>query len=391
MQNFNAGVPVYDLVIRGGRVIDPALGLDGVRDVALEDGHIAALERALPADGVEAVLDANDALVLPGLIDLHTHVWWGGTSLSVPPLPVARSSGATTLVDAGSAGSGNFHGFRTLVIEPSPVRILPYLNISFAGIFAFSDSVMVGECADVRLLDARQCLRVAEANRDLMLGIKVRVGRNTSEGLGIAPLDIALEVAREADLPLMAHIDFPPPTYEQMLDRLRPGDILTHCYRPFPNAPVVRGEPRPAILAARERGVIFDLGHGMGGMGFASTRAMLDAGIYPDVISSDVHVLSEHGPAFDLLHTMSKLLALGMPEGEVVRAATARPAEALRRPDLGTLRQGAAGDVTLLEIEEGGFAFEDVLGERITGERRFKVKEMVVAAGSGGTRPCPRR
>ena len=367
----------YDLLIKRGRVIDPAQRLDAVRDVALKDGVVAAVGQDLGASASRQV-NAGGRLVLPGLIDLHTHVWWGGTSLSVQPVPVAARSGATTLVDAGSAGPGTFHGFRAFVIEPSPIRILPYLNISYPGIYAFSATVMVGECTDVRLLDARECLRVAEANRDLIVGIKVRVGRNTSEGLGAAPLDIALEVAREADLPLMAHIDFPPPTYKEMLNRLRPGDILTHCYRPFPNAPVIRREPRAEILEARQRGVIFDIGHGMGGMGFASTRTMLEAGIYPDVISSDVHCLSEHGPAFDLLHTMSKLMALGMPLNEVLEAATVRPAAALRRPELGTLEVGSPGDVTVLVVEEGEFDFADVLGERVVGTSRLALREMVV-------------
>ena len=334
---------MYDLVIRGGRLIDPAESRDGRHDVAFKDGKVAAVEPAIDPGQAREVIAADGRLVVPGLIDLHTHVWWGGTSLSVKPEPVARRSGATTLVDAGSAGPGNFHGFRAHVIERCPVRILPYLNISFAGIFAFSKSVMVGECSDVRLLDARECLEVAERHRDLVVGIKVRVGRNTSEGYGVFPLELAIEVAEELGLPVMAHIDFPPPSRKDMLAHLRKGDVLTHCYRPFPNAPVVRGEVRPEMWEARERGVIFDIGHGMGGFGFASTRPMLEAGFLPDVISSDVHILCEHGPAFDLLHTMSKLMALGMPLTDVIRAATARPAEALRRKDLGTLAPGACG------------------------------------------------
>jgi dihydroorotase len=176
----------------------------------------------------------------------------------------------------------------------------------------------------------------------------------------------------------MAHIDFPPPSRKDMLERLRPGDVLTHCYRPFPNAPVVRGEVRPEMWAARERGVIFDIGHGMGGFGFASTRPMLEAGFPPDVISSDVHVLCEHGPAFDLLHTMSKLMCLGMPLNEVIRATTARPAEALRRPDLGTLAPGAVGDAVVLDQAEGAFDYVDVMGERIQGDRRLEVEAIVL-------------
>jgi dihydroorotase len=369
---------MYDLVIRGGRVIDPAQGRDQRCDVAFKDGKVAALEPTIDAAETREVIAADGRLVVPGLIDLHTHVWWGGTSLSVRPEPVARRSGATTLVDAGSAGPGNFHGFRAHVIERCAVRILPYLNISFAGIFAFSKSVMVGECSDVRLLDARECLEVAQQHRDLVVGIKVRVGRNTSEGYGVFPLELAIEVADELGLPVMAHIDFPPPSRKDMLARLRKGDVLTHCYRPFPNAPVVRGEVRPEMWEARERGVIFDIGHGMGGFGFASTRPMLEAGFLPDVISSDVHVLCEHGPAFDLLHTMSKLLCLGMPLTDVIRAATARPAEALRRKDLGTLAPGSIGDATVLNLAEGAFDYVDVMGERITGERRLEVEAIVL-------------
>ena len=246
---------MYDLVILGGRVIDPAQGLDGRYDVAFRDGKVAEVAPSIEPARAAATITADGALVVPGLIDLHTHVYWGATSLSVRPEPVARRSGATTLVDAGSAGAGNFHGFREFVIERSPIRILPYLNISFAGIFAFSKSVMVGETSDVRLLDARECLEVARQHRDLIVGIKVRVGRNTSEAYGVFPLELAVEVAEELALPVMAHIDFPPPRRRDMLDRLRPGDVLTHCFRPFPNAPVVRGEVRKEMLEARERGV----------------------------------------------------------------------------------------------------------------------------------------
>lgn len=369
---------MYDLIVAGGRVIDPARGVDGRYDVAFESGRVAALEATIDPARAARTVAADGALVVPGLIDLHTHVWWGGTSLSVRPEPVARRSGATTLVDAGSAGPGNFHGFREFVIEPAPVRILPFLNISFAGIFAFSKSVMVGECSDVRLLDARECLEVAERHRDLIVGIKVRVGRNTSEGLGSFPLELAVEVAEELALPVMAHIDFPPPRRSDMLDRLRPGDVLTHCFRPFPNAPVRRGEVRQEMIEARERGILFDIGHGMGGFGFASTRPMLDAGFMPDVISSDVHILCEHGPAFDLLHAMSKLHCLGMPLVEVIRAATAHPAGALRRTDLGTLAPGALGDAAVLNLVEGSFDYVDVMGERITGERRLEVRHVIV-------------
>jgi dihydroorotase len=216
---------------------------------------------------------------VPGLIDLHTHVYWGGTSLGVAAELLARDGGVTTFIDAGSSGAGNFHGFRKHVIEPSPVRILPYLNVSFPGIFAFSKTVMVGESADMRLIDPRECARVARENKDLVLGIKVRVGKSASGNSGAQPMYMALEVADDTGLPIMAHLDNPPPSRREVVDKLRRGDILTHCFRPFPNAPVrADGRVYEEVLAARERGVIFDIGHGGGSFGFATTRGMLAAG-----------------------------------------------------------------------------------------------------------------
>src|SRR6201998_4741688 len=188
-----------DLVLRGGRVIDPASGRDQTGDIAFGDGKVTAVGHDLAASGTE-IVDARGLLVVPGVLDLRTQVYWGGTSLGVDAAEVARRSGTTTFVDAGSAGPANFHGFRRRVIEPSPLRIIPFLNISFPGIFAFSGSVMVGECADLRLLGLRECVRVIKANRDLIAGVKVRVGRNAGGASGAAPLDMALEVAEESAL-----------------------------------------------------------------------------------------------------------------------------------------------------------------------------------------------
>jgi dihydroorotase len=318
-------------------------------------------------------------LVIPGLIDLHTHVYWGGTSLGVDAAEVARQSGTTTFVDAGSAGPGNFHGFRRHVIEPSALRIIPYLNVSFPGIFAFSANVMVGECADLRLFDPRECVRVVTANRDLIAGIKVRVGRSAGGASGVAPLDIALEVAEETGLPVMAHLDHPPPSRLEVLSRLRRGDILTHCFRPFPNAPVLAdGRIREEVIEARRRGVIFDIGHGGGSFGFRTAEGMLAAGFLPDVISSDVHALSIKGPAFDQLVTMSKFLCLGMELVEAIRASTLAPAAALGRQDLGRLEIGAVGDATVVELVDGEFEYRDVLGETRLGRWGLKARGLVV-------------
>jgi len=367
-----------DLILIGGRVIDPANGRDEIADVAFAAGKVAAIGRGLPRDGAETV-DVNGKIVTPGLIDLHTHVYWGGTSLGVDAVEIARKSGTTTFVDAGSSGPGNFHGFRHHVIEPSAVRILPILNISHAGIFAFSTTVMVGECADLRLLDPRDCVRVINANRDLIVGVKVRVGRTAGGNSGIAPLDMALEVAAETGLPVMAHLDHPPPSRLEVVSRLRRGDILTHCFRPFPNAPAAPdGSVREEIAAARERGVVFDIGHGGGSFGFRTAEAMLTAGFLPDVISSDVHALSINGPAFDQITTMSKLLSLGMALTDVIRASTVAPASAVGQKEIGHLGVGAAGDASVIELAEGEFDYRDVLGETRKGRQRLSASGLVI-------------
>jgi len=357
----------FDLVLRGGRVIDPSQGIDAVADVAFLGGRVARLGAKLDA---ALIKDVSGAIVTPGLIDLHTHVYWGGTSLGVDRIRLARG-GCTTLVDAGSAGPGNYAGFLEHVIRPSPVRILAYLNVSFAGIYGFSKRIMVGESGDLRLMAPLDAVEVANANSDTIVGVKVRVGMHASQNAG-APLDIARQVADRIGMPMMVHIDEPPPTLEEALARMRPGDVLTHCFRPFPNAPATaEGTVLPAVIDARRRGVLFDIGHGMGSFSFETARAMLANGFLPDCISSDVHALCIDGPAFDLLTTLSKFICLGAPLAEVVRAATERPAMALRRPELGNFRPGSAGDASILSLENGKFDFVDSTGEGLSGSSRL--------------------
>lgn len=368
---------MFDLVLKGGRVIDPAQGIDAVGDVAFKDGRVAAVG---PNLGEAAdTRDVTGKIVTPGLIDLHTHVYWGGTSIGVDPDAYARRAGCTTLIDAGTAGAGNLPGFREHVIKRSDVRILPFMNISYPGIFAFSPYVMVGECEDLRLLHPRASRDIGRENLDLIVGIKVRVGKSASGESGLAPLDMGLEVADHLGVPVMAHLDQPPPYRSDVMPRLRKGDILTHCYRPFPNAPITGdGRVQDDVRAARERGVIFDIGHGGGSFGYETAVAMMRQGFSPDVISSDVHVLSENGPAFDQLVTMSKFLAIGMPLVEVIRASTINPALAVRKTDRGTLKPGTLGDATILDIEKGKFAFPDVLGEIREGSEHLRCKGIVL-------------
>ena len=304
----------YDLILRGGRVVDPSQKLDAVTDVAFADGKVARIGTGLRPDAKTDVHDVSGRIVTPGLIDLHTHVYWGGTSLGVDAEDFCRRSGVTTAIDTGSAGPGNFAGFRKHVIERSEVRILAYLHVSFAGIYAFSPRVMVGESEEIRLMAPIDAVEVANANRDIIVGIKVRVGARASGRSGTVPLDIALQVADEVGVPVMAHIDDPPPSYEEVIARLRPGDVLTHAFRPFPNSPATaQGTVKRAVIEARQRGVLFDIGHGKGSFAFKTARAMLANGFLPDTISSDVHALCINGPAFDQVTTMSKFLCLGMP------------------------------------------------------------------------------
>jgi len=369
----------FDLLIKGGRVIDPASGLDAQRDVAIANGRVAAIEAAIDAEHAHQVVDARDCIVTPGLIDLHSHVYWGGTSLGVDADRLAAKSGTTTFIDAGSAGAGNFLGFRRHVIERSKVRILAYVNITFAGIFGFSNTVSVGECSDLRLCEPRETVAAVREHAEVVVGVKVRSGKHAGGASGVAPVDLALEAADKAGLPLMTHIDEPPPGRSEVLPRLRRGDILTHCFRPFPNAPVfASGAVRPDMRLARERGVIFDIGHGMGSFDFEVAKAMLAEGLAPDVISSDVHLYCVDGPAFDILVCMSKLLALGMPLVEVLRAATQRPAEAIARPELGALKVGGIGDVAVLKLQPGRFTFVDAVGASLVADQRLVSNGIVV-------------
>jgi dihydroorotase len=370
----------YDLVLKGGHVIDPAQNIDAVMDVAFAGGKVAAIAKSLDTSAAKDVRDVSGKLVTPGLIDMHTHVYWGGTSLGIDAEDFCRKSAVTTAVDTGSAGPGNFAGFRKHVIEPSAVRILAYLHISHAGIFGFSNRIMVGESENLALMDPETAVEVANANRDVIIGIKVRLGRHASGIHGMAPFEHAIQVAEEASMPLMVHIDEPPPSYAEVVSRLRSGDVLTHCFRPFPNSPVgPDGKVRPEVLAARQRGVLFDIGHGMGSFSFRTARAMLEAGFMPDTISSDIHALCINGPAFDQVTTLSKFLCLGVPLKEVIRTSTENAARALSRPDLGTLKPGSAGDAAILSLDEGAFDYADVVGEHVLGDRKINARGVVLA------------
>ncbi len=358
----SAAAQGYDFVLKGGRVLDERNGVDAVADVAVKAGRIAAVGPALAA-GAARVENAEGLIVAPGLIDIHTHVYHKATSLSVDPGFISRRAGTTTLVDAGSAGAGNYDGFRDYVMNHSPYRILTFLNVSFPGIFGFDKGVSIGEATLRSMLPVDRCVAKIEANRDRIVGVKVRIGGVVTGDLGLGALELALEAANAVDLPLMTHIGTAPPSYADVVSMLRPGDILTHCFRPEPNSALgADGRVLDAVRAARQRGVLFDIAHGMGAFGYETTEAALKHGFLPDLISSDVHVIAVEGPAFDLLHTMSKLLNCGLTLPDVIGMSSNRPALAIRRPDLGHLGVGAPADITILRQVESNYRFEDVVG-----------------------------
>jgi len=313
------------------------------------------------------VIDATGQIVTPGLVDLHTHIYWGATYWGIEADPVAARSGVTTWLDVGSAGAYSFPGFRRYIAEPSRCRVFALLNLSSIGLIA-----PTWEFANPDYWDVDLAAKIVEANRDIILGIKARIDRNTTRGVGVRPLERARELADRVGLPLMVHIGWGPPTIDEVAAYLRPGDILTHCFTGGDMRILGEdGRILPVIRDLQERGLILDIGHGTGSFSFAVAEAMLEQSILPDTISSDIHQLAVQGPMYDLPTTLSKFLALGMSLSDVIVRATARPAAAIRRPDLGTLRVGSVADIALWRLEEGDFVFHDVGMDERRGTRRL--------------------
>jgi len=325
----------YDLVLAGGDVID-----HGQSDIAIRDGRIAATGPGLAADAAR-VVDVTGRLVTPGLVDLHTHV--GGGYWGIDPDPIAWYTGVTTWVDAGSTGAYTLTG-------PDPdsaVRRPILLNISAVGLAG-----RTGECRDLGNCDVDLAVTTALRHRDRIRGIKVRIDRDTVGGNGVEPLRRALEAGAACGLPVMAHIGTAPPPVDEVLDLLRPGDIVTHC------ASGIANPLSASARAAHARGVLFDIGHGSGGFAFDVVEAQLAAGMRPHTVSTDLHARSVYGPAFDLPTTMAKLLAVGVPLPEVIAAATVHPARALGL-DTGTLDVGAPADLAVFTLQHGSFELVD--------------------------------
>lgn len=366
------------MLIRGGTVVDPGQGLHGRRDLRLAGDRVVELGDGLTPGPGEEVIDARDRLVLPGLVDLHVHVFWGASHYGIEPDPHCLGTGTTTVVDAGSAGAHTFAAFRRYVIDVSETRIIPFLNIGATGMV----SPDVGELEELRHIDRAAALRTIEAHRDLIRGIKVRLSRDLVGANARVALKTAREAGEAAALPIMVHVGDTPISLAEILDELRPGDVITHCYHGREEGILdARGTVTPAARRAAARGVLFDVGHGKGSFSFQVARRALAQGFRPGTVSSDLHIYNLDGPVFDLATTMSKFLHLGLSLDEVVTMTTGAPAQVIGHADaLGTLRPGAAGDVTLLAVREGPVTFEDTVGERMEGTQRL-VPSGAVRAG----------
>lgn len=372
----------FDLLIQGGDVIDPGGGQRGRLDVGIAGGRIAAVAPALPADGAGEVVDAAGQLVTPGLVDLHTHAYWGATYWGIEPDPVAARTGVTTWLDVGTSGAYSFPGFRRWIAEPAKARIYALLNLSAIGLIA-----PTYEFANLDYCDVDLAEQVIDANRDIILGIKARIDRNTTRGTGIEPLRRARELADRVALPLMVHIGAGPPALAEIIALMRPGDILTHCFTGQTNRVIDdAGQVIPNVKELWDRGLVLDIGHGTGSFSFATAEAMLAQGMPPDVISSDIHQMSVQGPMFDLPTTMAKFLALGMRLEDVVERTTSRPARAMGRPELGTLRVGSPADVALFRLREGDFTFYDVAMRPQHGRQQLD-NTMTIVGGKKLTAP----
>lgn len=357
----------YDILITNGEVRDPARGYKARADVGILDGRIAAIEEKIaPERGID-VIDARGLYVTPGLVDLHTHCYHGGTGTGVEADPIAARSGVTTWVDAGTFAYDETAGFRRFIVNPAQARIFGYVYL-----YPSSRNPDIEPVKYVRGAMKRTGETVA-ANRDILLGVKLQAGSNMNGRYSYDFLKIARELCDQFRIPLMVHISFAPPETDQVMELMRPGDIITHCFNAHTLGILdAAGKVRASVREARARGVVFDVGHGLGSFNFNAARKALDDGFLPDSISTDIYTLNINGPVYDLPTTLSKLMYLGMSFEDVLLRATANPARVVNRlPGLGTLAIGSPADIALLALEDGQFQLTDSQRNTVTAPRRI--------------------
>ncbi|PAY07817.1 amidohydrolase [Bradyrhizobium sp. UFLA03-84] len=376
----------FDLVIKSGDVIDPSQSLRGKRDIGIRWGFIEAIEDEIPAARAAKTIDASGRLVMPGLVDLHCHVYPYGSAIGIPADELVQFQGTTTVVSAGDAGVNNLAALRRFIVAQSRARIYAFVHIANNGLSAFP----VAELYNIDNAQVEACAMALAENPDFLIGVKVRMSENVIFKHGIEPLKRGIQACEMCGWParMMVHIGGVE-TRELMsdiLDLLRPGDILTHAYSGAPNMSgaftniVQDGKLLPAALAAKQRGVLFDVGHGGGSFDFTVAEIAIPAGCTPDTISSDIHVFSGNSPGIPFLpNVMSKFLAMGSSLDQVVAMATSVPARIINRaPKIGTLQRGAPGDVAIMDLVEGPVTFLDTRNNKRDGNLQLKPVQTVV-------------
>ena len=377
----------FDLVVKGGDVLDPSQSLRGKRDIGIRYGVIEAVEPEIPATRAARVLDASGKLVTPGLVDLHTHVYPYGSAIGIPADELVHHQCTTTCVSAGDAGANNFAGFRRFVVAQTRTRLYAFIHIANAGLASFP----VAELTNIDVANVDAAAKAIAENVDIALGAKVRMSENVIAKNGSEPLKRAIAACEKAGTGgrVMVHIGGVETRalMSEILDLMRPGDILTHAYTGAPNVAgdftniVQDGRLLPAALAAKQRGVIFDVGHGGGSFDYTVAEAAIAQGCPPDTISSDIHVFSGNTPGMPYVTwVMSKFLGLGFPLDQVVAMATVNPAKVINRlPKLGTLQVGAPGDVAIMELAEDPVSFVDTRNNTRTGTVHLQPVQTVTA------------
>ena len=377
----------FDLLIKAADVLDPSQSLRGRRDIGIRYGSIEAVETDIPAARALRVLDAGGKLVTPGLVDLHCHVYPYGSAIGIPADELVPHQCSTTCVSAGDAGANNFAAFRRYIVAQTRTRLYAFVHIANMGLAPFP----VAELYNIDFAQVDAAAKAVAENADMVLGVKVRMSENVIAKHGLEPLKRAISACERAGTggKIMCHIGGVE-TRElmaQILDTLRPGDILTHAYSGAPNLAgaftniVQDGRLLPAALAAKQRGVIFDVGHGGGSFDFTVAEVAIAGGCTPDTISSDIHVFSGNTPGMPYLpNVMSKFIPLGFTVEQVVAMATINPAKVINRaPKLGTLQVGAPADVAIMELVEGDVSFVDTRNNVRTGRAYLKPVQTVTA------------
>jgi len=362
----------FDLLITGGTVLNPATGLCDELDVGITSGRISALQASLPRKNAKQVLDAGGCYVTPGLIDLHIHSYWGVNPYGFDADPICLTTGVTTAVDAGSAGPVNFLGFKKLVHEKARTRMLGFTALAQHGVL--NDP---GELEELRFAAPEAAARTVGENRSIAVGIKVRLHKKSVGDNGREALRLAIKAGAASRSPVMVHIGNTGISMEEIVDTLRAGDIVTHCYTPQqPSIVDEHGRLRDAVKKAHERGVIFDVGHANGHFDFALVHRAMGDGLPPDVISTDLHGrMGPDNPVVDMPTTLTKFLALGLSMDQVIAACTSNAARVIGWQDrLGSLELGREADVAVLQLLHEPVKLRDCVGGELAVNQRIAAR-----------------